>query len=176
MQITSNSSLIKRIQKCNQKELKEVFNCPPEEQRKCSFPLIQRPASRWNRESQLVIKSTLKSITHFLTQSAFSKLIKGPNWWTHLELQAGSWLWWQWRSHSWPGCCRQSCCLFPPCRSLRECKPWLALTHSHRGYLRRHTNKWKDVKTLVKYLSVNHMQDVVKFSVVQILTVNYSFC
>lgn len=128
-----------KIKKCIQKK-KALTASSQTATQMSSLSLTQRPTSWWNSRSKLVSKSITKSVTHFLIQSAFSKLIKGPDWRTYPELRAGSWLWWQWRFRSWPGCCRQSCCRFPPCRSLRGCKPWPALTRSHRGYLQR---KWQ---------------------------------
>lgn len=41
----------------------------------------------------------------------------------HLIFQFCSWVWQQWRSHSWPECCRPSCSRCPPYRSLRGYKP-----------------------------------------------------
>lgn len=101
-----------------------------------SWP-TQRAANRWSEGTQLAVKSIPKSIIHSQTQLAASRLM---NWWTHPELPVGSWLWWQWRSRSWPGCCRQSCCQFLPCRIRRGCKPWPASVRFHHGYLQRICN------------------------------------
>lgn len=97
----------------------------------------RRLTSRWSEGTQLAIKSIAKSIIHSQTQLAASRLM---NWWTYPELPAGSWSWWRWRSRSWPGCCRQSCCQFLPCRIHRGCKPWPASIRFHHGYLHRRCN------------------------------------
>lgn len=97
----------------------------------------RRAASRWSAGTQLAVKSIAKSIIHSQTQLAASRLM---NWWTYPELPAGSWWWWRWRSRSWPGCCRQSCCQFLPCRIHRGCKPWPASVRFHHGYLQRRCN------------------------------------